>query len=178
MFKMIPLFGSFARLNTYQNAHASLLLEFEFYLRKDSKIINECILNRQFCFIRHDNFSCARNCYLTSKNDFSINFQTLEYKKIKVNHITCLHERNGLVHQMSHLTIGTDFSVPDSCLTLTSNNNMKCGAYFHTGPTYILQCRDGEVFATGNLRSYVKLVQTIFYTKGNFEYSFPYPNRW
>ena len=66
-----------------------------------------------------------------------------------------------MVHKMSHLMflhnntffnqIGTELSVPESCLSLTSENNLKCVIYFQAAPTYILQCRNGEVFATGNL---------------------------
>ena len=62
--------ASITRLNAFQNAHSSLLLEFEFYLQLDSKNIHECILNRKFCFLRHGIFRCAQNCYLTSENDF------------------------------------------------------------------------------------------------------------
>jgi hypothetical protein len=39
--------ASITRLNAFQNAHSSLLLEFEFYLQLDSKNIHECILNKQ-----------------------------------------------------------------------------------------------------------------------------------
>ena len=42
-------------------------------------------------------------------------------------------------------------TVPDICLSLTKDNNERCAPYFKQGPVYILQCRNGDVYATGNL---------------------------
>ena len=94
--------NSLGRLNTYQNAHASLLLEFEFYLQKDIQFINKCILNEPFCFLQHKTFRCTKK-NLTSQKEFLLNFLHMPYEKVSVKHINCLHERNGMVSKMSHL---------------------------------------------------------------------------
>ena len=157
----MPLLSSLARLTDYQNAHASLLLVFEFSLISDNQQIYECILNKQFCFTRHGIVYCAQNCYLTSETQFLINFQTLEYTKLQVQHVSCLHEKNGVVNKMTNFMflhnttfytqIGRDFTVPDTCISLTKHNNERCALYFKQGPVYILQCRNGDVYGTGNL---------------------------
>ena len=41
--------------------------------------------------------------------------------------------------------------MPHTCLTLRKINNKRCAPYFHQGPIYILQCRQGSVYGTGNL---------------------------
>ena len=153
--------GSVARLTDYQNSHASLLLEFELSVQSDSKQINDCIQNKQFCFSRHGIFYCTLNCYLMSDTTFLINFKMQEYSKLQVQHISCLHEKSGLVSVMTnsmflqnasfYTQIGRNFNVPDICLTLTKDNYKKCAPYFSMGPNYILQCRHGFVYTTGNL---------------------------
>ena len=94
--------GSVARLTDYQNSHASLLLEFELSVQSDSKTIYDCIQNKQFCFSRHGIFYCTLNCYLTSDTEFLINCKMQEYSKLQVQHISCLHEKSGLVSVMTN----------------------------------------------------------------------------
>ena len=136
------------------------MLEFELSMQIDSQKIYDCIQNQKFCFSRHKVFYCTRNCYLTSVDKFVINFQMQQYSKLKVQHVSCLHEKSGLVSLMTnsmflqntsfYTQVGRNVNIPNICLTLTKDNNDKCGPYFGKGPLYILQCRHGSVWATGN----------------------------
>ena len=127
----------------------------------DLQRINKCILHQQICFYRHGHFFRTTDCFLTSEDDFAINFQMQEYLKLHVLHINCMHNKTGLISLLSNKMflknatffnqVGRNFNIPENCIQLTKTNNVKCKEFFGKGPDYILHCRQNFVFATGNV---------------------------
>ena len=152
------------KMAQFQSQYNSLLLETKGAIQKDIATIEKCILHKQVCIYRHHRIFCTQNCYLTSDDEFLIHFNLTEFVRINVLHIECLHDKSGSVSQMSNnmflanqtffTQIGEETSIPRNCISLNKVNNVKCQQYFLPGPTFLFQCRNGTVFATGNCSYY------------------------
>ena len=98
---------------------------------------------------------------MTSENGFALNLKLQEYLKVNVHHISCMHEKTGQLSSLSGKMflrndsnfdqIGKSLFIPQKCIMLTKDNNQECSKFFENAPEFILQCRNNEVYATGNI---------------------------
>ena len=153
---------SLNKLRAFHTNHQSLLLEFNSALEGDIYQLTSCVIGKSFCFQQHERMHCTEDCFLTVSNNYFLNFKLLSYKKLNIFHADCLHTLAGHVSIMNNgmftknsthfKSINKDIIVPIQCSEQTLENNLKCKAYFMpTDKQSILQCRNDQIFATGNV---------------------------
>ena len=153
---------SLNKLRSFHSNHQNLLLEFQSAFEHDLTQITSCIRGKTFCFQQHKNLHCTEDCYLSISDNFYVNFKLLSYTKLEIHHASCLHTLAGhvsilnnemLVKNKTHYnSINKDISVPLHCAEQTLENNIECKSYFvQSNEQCILQCRDDQIYATGNI---------------------------
>jgi hypothetical protein len=153
---------SLNKIRSFHSNHQNLLLEFRQAFEHDLKQITSCVRGETFCFPQHKNLHCTADCYLSTSDNFYVNFQLLSYTKLEIHHASCLHTLAGhvsildnrmLVKNKTHYTsINKEISIPLHCSEQTLENNIECKPYFKkSNEESILQCRDNEIYATGNI---------------------------
>ena len=163
---------SLNKLRAFHTNHQNLLLEFKAAFEHDIRQLTSCVRGESFCFQQHEKMHCTENCFLTVKDNYFINFNLLSYKKLNIFHADCLHTLAGHISILSngmfvknsthYKSIDKDITVPIQCSEQTLENNLKCKAYFvPTDKQSILQCRNDQIFATGNISFLNPRLQSI-----------------
>ena len=151
----------FDRLSHFQTAFNTLLLEAKNALQVDLIELQQCVLNREIVKFIHGRTFVSKQCYLTSNAEFLLHHNFTEFLRIKIHHLSCLHDKSGLVSKLDNKMFISNFShfhsvsgtisIPNNCLKLGKLNHEQCRKYFEQGPKYKFQCRENSVFATGEI---------------------------
>ena len=163
---------SLNKLRSFHTNHQSLLLEFRSAFEHDIEQLTSCVRSQSFCFHQHEKMHCTEDCFLSVADNFYINFKLLSYKKLEIYHASCLHTLAGhisildnemFVKNATHFkSISKDINVPIQCSEQTLENNIECKAYFMpSNDQSILQCRNDQIFATGNISYLNPRLQSI-----------------
>ena len=153
---------SITRLQNFHTINQNILIEFALSFQRDSSQLSKCVRGQSFCFLQHSNLHCTKDCFLTSKTDFFLNFELLTYTRLEVFHASCLHTLSGKLsildngmftkNKTHYTSLKKNVEVPLFCSEQTTANNANCKEYFmETSKDHILQCRNSEVWASGNL---------------------------
>ena len=145
------------------NQYAIILQQLQSY----SHLITKCISKQDSCSFSATGHFCRQDCFLHSaESSLSLHYKKTVYNRVTLSHILCFHSSLGQIFTyntnvfLNNRTHFTDYHnlklhIPHQCLA-TYDGDCKHFWTLRDSPSYILQCIEEDIYATGNISYFSK----------------------